>query len=240
MDITGEGIIEALSVAKVGISEREVMEVMDFVYRYRGADLGFPTAVRRAPMTGRARTHRIPEGFIQYVPRSGQDVFQSDDMLHTDTGAEFNHYSADIQRNIPIDGTFNDEQRRLYEIALNVQITVISQVRPGVTWQELHDLAVRMLKEAGGYDEYYTYGIGHFIGMEVHDEGDYQVPMKPGMALSIEQGVAPPNGPRIAFEDDVLVTQDGYEWISEWIPIELDDVEELAKRRGKLEEFVAK
>lgn len=240
VDITGEGIIEALSVAKVGISEREVMEVMDFVYRYRGADLGFPTAVRRAPMTGRARTHRIPEGFIQYVPRSGQDVFQSDDMLHTDTGAEFNHYSADIQRNIPIDGTFNDEQRRLYEIALNVQKTVISQVRPGVTWQELHDLAVRMLKEAGGYDEYYTYGIGHFIGMEVHDEGDYQVPMKPGMALSIEQGVAPPNGPRIAFEDDVLVTQDGYEWISEWIPIELDDVEELAKRRGKLEEFVAK
>ena len=240
VEITGEGIIEALSAARVGMTEREVMETMDFVYRYRGADLGFPTSVRRSPMSGRAARPRMPEGFIQYVPRSGQDVFQSDDMLHTDTGAEFNHYSADIQRNIPIDGTFNDEQRRLYEIALDVQKTVISRVRPGVTWRELHDLAVGMLRDAGGYDRYYTYGIGHFIGMEVHDEGDYEAPLQAGMALSIEQGVAPPDGPRIAFEDDVIVTEDGHDWISEWIPIEIDDVEALARRRSNLEAFIRK
>ncbi len=97
-----------------------------------------------------------------------------------------------------------------------------------------------MLRDVGGYDQYYTYGIGHFIGMEVHDEGDYEAPLQPGMALSIEQGVAPPDGPRIAFEDDVIVTEDGHDWISQWIPIEIDDVEALARRGSNLEAFVRK
>ena len=75
-------------------------------------------------------------------------------------------------------------------------------VKPGVTWWELHDKAIEMLRDAGGYDEYYYYGIGHFIGMEVHDEGDYLAPLQLGMVLSIEQGVMPPDGPRVAFEDE--------------------------------------
>ncbi len=111
-------------------------------------------------------------------------------------------------------------------------------VRPGVTWWELHDKAIEMLREAGGYDEHYYYGIGHFIGMEVHDEGDYLEPLMPGMALSIEQGVMPPEGPRIAFEDDILVTEDGYEWLSESIPIEIDDVESLGAADNELDDFV--
>ncbi len=240
VDITGEGIIEGFRAVEPGRSEREIMEVMDFVYRYRGAYLGFPTAVRRMPPTGRPPRSPIPEGFIQFVPRSGAAVLEVDDMVHTDTGAAFNHHSADIQRNVPVRGRFDAEQRRLYEIALNVQKTVISRVRPGVTWWELHDLAVDMLREAGGYDEHYTYGIGHFIGMEVHDEGDYERPLQPGMVLSIEQGVAPPDGPRVAFEDDVIVTDTGHEWISRWIPIEIDDVEAMASAPGTFEAFLSK
>jgi Xaa-Pro aminopeptidase len=97
-----------------------------------------------------------------------------------------------------------------------------------------------MLREAGGYDAHYTYGIGHFIGMEVHDEGDYHQPLRAGMALSIEQGVAPPDGPRIAFEDDVLVTADGHEWLSRTIPIEIAEVEEMLRTPSSLLEFVVK
>jgi Xaa-Pro aminopeptidase len=96
-----------------------------------------------------------------------------------------------------------------------------------VTWWELHNLAVRMLREAGGYDRYYTYGIGHLLGMEVHDEGDYSRPLEAGMALTIEQGVAPPGGPRVALEDDVIVTEDGHDWVSRDIPIEPADVEAM-------------
>ena len=240
VEITGEGVVEALRAARPGMSEKEVMEIMDFVYRYRGATLGFPTSVRREGVETTADEPTIPEGWIEFVPRSGGALFQAGDMVWTDTGAAFNHYSADIQRNAPIDGRFTDEQRRLYEIALDVQKTVIGMVRPGVTWWELHDKAIEMLRDAGGYDKDYYYGIGHFIGMEVHDEGDYLAPLKPGMVLSIEQGVMPPEGPRIAFEDDVLVTESGNEWLSQIIPIEIDAVEELSSARGAFDAFTRK
>ena len=157
-------------------------------------------------------------------------------MIWTDTGAAFNHYSADIQRNVPINGKLTAEQRRLYAIALDVQKTVIGMIKPGVTWWELHDKAMEMLR-AAGYDEHYYYGIGHFIGMEVHDEGDYLDPLKPGMALSIEQGVMPPEGPRIAFEDDVLVTEKGHDWLSKDIPIEMEDVEALSSEKSLFDPF---
>jgi Xaa-Pro aminopeptidase len=238
--ITTEGTMEGLRAARPGMTESEVMETVDFVYRYRGATLGFPTSVRRQPPEGRRPGRHIPEGFIQYVSRSGEEVFTLEDLLHIDTGAAFRHFSADIQRTIPIRGTLDEDQRRLYEIALNVQKTVIEMVRPGVTWWELHNTADRMLREAGGFDQYWTYGIGHFIGMEVHDEGDYEVPLRPGMVLAIEQGVAPPNGPRVAFEDDVLVTDDGFEWLSRSIPLEIEDVEAMLEVESIFSAFVGK
>ena len=111
-------------------------------------------------------------------------------------------------------------------------------VRPGVTWWELHDKAIDMLRDAGGFDEDYYYGIGHFIGMEVHDEGDYLVPLQPGMVLSIEQGVMPPEGPRIAFEDNVLVTDKGHDWLSRIVPIEIDEIEKLAKKESAFDIFI--
>ena len=240
VEITGEGIMEAFRAVEPGLTELEVMEMMDFVYRYRGAYLGFPTSVRRYPPDGPPTRESIPEGFIQYQARSGADQIQPEDIVHTDTGASFNHFSADVQRNMPADGTFDTEQRRLYQIALDVQTAVIEAVRPGVTWWELHELAERMLAEAGGYDRYWTYGIGHFIGMEVHDEGDYEIPLQPGMALSIEQGVAPPDGARVAFEDDVIVTEDGFEWVSRSIPIEIDEVEAMLRQASSLRAFAEK
>ncbi len=241
IQITGEGIVEGLfRGVRPGLTEKEVMETIDFVYRYRGATLGFPTAVHKYAMTGRRPGRSIPEGFIQFVPRSAANVFEAEDIAHVDTGAAFNHYSADVQRAMPVDGTFSPEQKRLYEIALNVQKTVIASVKPGVTWWELHNLAVEMLRDAGGYDKYYTYGIGHFIGMEVHDEGDYEQVLQPGMVLAIEHDVAPPDGPRIAFEDDVMVTETGHEWLTEFIPIEMDDVEAMVAQPSSLGAFIDK
>jgi Xaa-Pro aminopeptidase len=238
--ITGEGIVEAFRAARPGMTETDVMQIVDFVYRYRGADLGFPTAVERYPIGGKPPEPAIPEGFIQYRSRASGAVIQPGDMLWVDTGAEFNHFSADIQRNVAVDGRLNPKQRELYRIALQVQRTVIDSVRPGVTWWELHRLAERMLREAGGYDRYYGYGIGHFIGMEVHDEGDYGEPLAPGMALSIEQHVAPPDGPRIAFEDDVIVTPTGREWVSRAIPIEIAEIERLRTEPSSFDALVRK
>lgn len=240
IEITAEGLVEGLSALRPGLREKQVMEAIDFVYRYRGARLGFPTGVRRQPTTGRPPERQIPEGFIQFVPRSAEGRLEASDIVHVDTGAAFNHYSADVQRSVPVSGKFSPEGRRLYEITLRVQKAVISRVKPGVTWWQLHDLAVEMLREAGGYDEHYTYGIGHFIGMEVHEEGDYERPLEPGMVLAIEQGVAPPGGPRVALEDDVLVTEDGHEWLTRSIPIEVDEVEAMLTGTSTLQAFIDK
>lgn len=238
--ITGEGIKEGFRAAKAGRTESEVMEIIDFVYRFHGADLGFPTEVMRYPPAGPKPRQEIPEGFIMYQTRSSGDTLRDGDMVHTDTGAEFNFFSADIQRNVAVDGDLTPQQREIYEIALKVQKTVIDSIRPGVTWWQLHRLAERMLKEAGGYDRYYRYGIGHFIGMEVHDEGDYSQPLQPGMALTIEQGVFPPTGPHAAFEDDIIVTPTGHEWVSRSIPIEIAEIEALAKEPSSLAPFLAR
>jgi Xaa-Pro aminopeptidase len=90
-------------------------------------------------------------------------------------------------------------------------------------------MAMRMLRDAGGWDESYTYGIGHDIGLEVHEHGGYVRPLVPGMALAIEQG-AVVYGTWVALEDDVLVTMDGHEWLTRFIPIELQEVEALRRQ----------
>lgn len=220
--ITGRGLMEAMRAARPGLTTREVMEVADFVYRLNGASLGFPTGVSSGrqgiPIYGSAREER--------EAREGSTPIRAGDLVWFDTGAAYNRYSADIQRQVPADGRFTPEQRKLYEIVLNVQKAVISNVKPGALWQDLHDQAVRMLRDAGGLDTSYTYGIGHFIGMEVHDHGDYVGPLMPGMVIAIEQG-AIADGLRVAFEDDVLVTGTGHEWLTRFIPIEIDEVEKL-------------
>jgi len=227
IEITGQGLMEGMKVARPGLTTREVMETVDYVYRLRGADLGFPTGVAIASHLDQPLRYESAQE--EMAAREGDARITEGVLVHFDTGARMNHYSADVQRTVPAGDRFTDEQRRVYEGVLAVQKAVIAAVRPGVTWQELHQLAVGMLRDAGGWDESYTYGIGHYIGMEVHEHGDYVEPLRPGMVLAIEQG-AIVDGTRVAFEDDVLVTDDGGEWLTRFIPIEIDDVEALRRQ----------
>jgi Xaa-Pro aminopeptidase len=202
------------------------MHSVDYVYRLHGADLGFLTGV--SPASQLNEELKWETTAEEEAARKGDARILPGSLVHFDTGASMNHYSADIQRTVPADGSFTEEQRRVYEVVLEVQKAVIAAVRPGVTWDELQALAMQMLRDAGGWDESYTYGIGHFIGMEVHEHGDYVAPLEPGMVLAIEQG-AVVGGTRVAFEDDVLVTEDGQDWLTRFIPIEIDEVEALRR-----------
>ncbi|MGD8321458.1 MAG: Xaa-Pro peptidase family protein [Gemmatimonadota bacterium] len=227
IEITGKGLMEGMKVARPGLTTRQVMETVDYVYRLHGADLGFPTGVALAShLDEELKWESAAE---EEAARNGDARIGEGGLVHFDTGARMNHYSADVQRTVPAGDRFTNEQRRVYEGVLSVQKAVIAAVRPGVTWQDLHNLAVSMLRDLGGWDESYTYGIGHFIGMEVHEHGDYLEPLRPGMVLAIEQG-AIVNGTRVAFEDDVLVTEDGGEWLTGFIPIEIEDVEALRRQ----------
>jgi Xaa-Pro aminopeptidase len=231
IEITGEGLMEGMKAARPGLSTKEVMETVDYVYRLHGAQLGFLTGVALASDLNEVlRWETTAE---EEAARKGDARIGDGMLVHFDTGARMNHYSADIQRTVPAEDRFTDEQRRIYQTVLDVQKAVIAAVRPGVTWNELQEIAVSMLREAGGWDESYTYGIGHFIGMEVHEHGDYVAPLQPGMVLAIEQG-AIVDGTRVAFEDDVLVTEDGHEWLTRFIPIEIDEVEELRREPLKM------
>ncbi len=230
--ITGRGLMEGMRVARPGLTTRQVMETVDYVYRLNGARLGFPTAVSRASHLDEVL--RWSSAREEEAARRGDARIREGDLVHFDTGARLNHYSADVQRTVPAGDRFTDEQRHVYETVLEVQKAVIAAVRPGVTWQELHNLAVSMLRAAGGWDESYTYGIGHYIGMEVHEHGNYVEPLRSGMVLAIEQG-AIVDGTRVAFEDDVLVTEDGHEWLTRFIPIELEEVEALRGEAARVE-----
>jgi Xaa-Pro aminopeptidase len=226
IEITGRGLMEGMKIAKPGLTTLQVMHSVDYVYRLNGADLGFLTGV--SPASNLNEALKWETTAEEEAARKGDARITKGSLVHFDTGASMNHYSADIQRTVPADGTFTKEQRRVYQVVLDVQKAIIEAVRPGVTWDELQDMTMRMLKEAGGWDESYTYGIGHFIGMEVHEHGDYTRPLEPGMVIAIEQG-AVVDGTRVAFEDDVLVTEDGYEWLTRFIPIEIDEVEALRR-----------
>ncbi|MFT4767754.1 MAG: Xaa-Pro aminopeptidase [Glaciecola sp.] len=226
IDITGQGLMQGMMVAKPGLTTLQVMHSVDYVYRLHGAGLGFLTGV--SPASNLNEVLKWETTAEEEAARKGDARITAGSLVHFDTGASMNHYSADIQRTVPADGRFTAEQKRVYQGVLDVQKAVIAAVRPGVTWNELQALAVKMLKDAGGWDESYTYGIGHFIGMEVHEHGDYVAPLQPGMVLAIEQG-AIVDGTRVAFEDDVLVTEDGYEWLTRFIPIEIDEVEALRR-----------
>jgi Xaa-Pro aminopeptidase len=221
--ITGKGLMEAMKAAKPGVTTGQVAATMDYIYRLNGAGgLGFPTGVSSGPAAppvyATAREER--------EAHPGEYVINAGELVHVDTGAEFNHYSADVQRMVPVDGRFTDEQKKVYAVVLAAQKAAIGAVKPGATWWDVHNTAVKILRDAGGWDKSYTYGIGHFLGMDVHDHGDYLQPLEPGMVLTIEQGVVV-NNLRVALEDDVLVTPAGQEWLSRFIPIEVDELEKL-------------
>lgn len=193
-----------------------------------------------------------------------RDALCAGDLVLIDAGCELEYYAGDITRTFPVDGQFSPEQKQLYELVLRTQLACIERVRPGVLWNEVHDLSVHMLTEGlvalgllegevdtlietGAYREFYMHRLGHWLGMDVHDVGDYRVegewrPLQPGMVMTVEPGlyVSPHNegveprwrGIGIRIEDDVLVTETGGEVLSAAAPKSVAEIEQLmAKAR---------
>ncbi len=164
------------------------------------------------------------------------------DLLLIDAAAEFGSYAADITRTFPVNGRFSAAQKDAYELVLAAQAAAIGKVRPGAVWNDPHEAAVRVLTqgmvdlgllqgavdgliESGAYQRFYMHRTGHWLGMDVHDAGDYKLhgawrPFVPGMTLTVEPGLyirAADDVPAafhnigIRIEDDVAVTADGCE-----------------------------
>lgn len=187
------------------------------------------------------------------------DVLNDGDLLLIDAGAEYECYAADISRTFPVNGSYNKEQRALYEIALAAQAAAIAQIRPGKHWNQAHEAAVEVISDGliqlgllkgttrkvikdETYKKFYMHRTGHWLGMDVHDVGDYKVSgewrvLEPGMTLTVEPGIYIPAGQKgvakkwgnigIRIEDDVLVTKNGCEILTKDVPKAPDDIEAL-------------
>jgi Xaa-Pro aminopeptidase len=186
-------------------------------------------------------------------------VLNDNELLLIDAGAEYDCYASDITRTFPINGKFSKAQRQIYELVLAAQRAAIKTVKPGAHWNEPHEAAVKVLTaglvELGilkgkvnqhlldeTYKTFYMHRTGHWLGMDVHDVGDYKVAgewrmLEPGMVLTVEPGLYFTAGTKglarkwwnigIRIEDDVLVTADGCEVLSAGAPKTVEEIEEV-------------
>lgn len=181
------------------------------------------------------------------------------DVLLIDAGAEYEGYASDITRTFPINGQFTKAQKEIYQIVLRAQLAAIEQVKPGNHWNDPHEAAVKVITQGlvdleilkgrvsslikeHAYAKYYMHRTGHWLGMDVHDVGDYKVDgdwrmLEPGMVLTVEPGLYLPGGMKslakkwwnigIRIEDDILVTKDGYDILSKDAPKTIEQIEAL-------------
>lgn len=194
---------------------------------------------------------------LHYVENAAE--LKSGDLLLIDAGCEYDYYASDITRTFPVNGRFTPEQRAIYELVLEAQMAAIEKVRPGNHWNEPNDAVIRVvtkgLVELGilkgrvstliqkeAYKPFYMHRAGHWLGMDVHDVGDYKIDgkwrlLEPGMALTVEPGIYIPAGSKgvakkwwnigVRIEDDLVVTKDGYDILSKDVPKTVEEIEAL-------------
>jgi len=185
------------------------------------------------------------------------------DLVLIDAGCEYDCYASDITRTFPASGKFTEEQRLIYEIVLLAQNEAIKTVLPGNTWNAPHDISVKVIVQgllklgllkgslsqqlkSEEYKRYYMHRVGHWLGMDVHDVGDYKIDghwrlLEPGMVTTIEPGIyiSPSDtsvpkkwrGIGVRIEDDVVVTKTGYKVLSSGIPRTIEDIEAFMSER---------
>lgn len=227
IDITAAGQRAAMRSVHPGMFEYEIEAIVEYTFRRLGADrVGFPSIIGSGPNsttlhydTNRRRT-------------------EPGDLVVMDIGAEYGQYSADVTRTIPIDGHYTDRQRAIYELVLGAQQAAIDATRPGITVGELNRVARRYIDEHSGTlcgerscNRYFIHGLSHWLGMRVHDVGDYSMPLAPGAVITIEPGIyLPDEALGVRIEDDVLVTPTGAVVLSAGAPRTVAEIEALMQK----------
>lgn len=251
--ISAEGHRRAMAYCRPGVREYELEAELHYAFTRGGS---------RAP----AYISIVAAGdnacILHYNTNTAE--IRDGDLVLIDAGSEYEHYASDITRTFPANGKFSTEQKALYEIVLKAQAAAIAAVQPGNAWDEPHNASVRVITQGlvklgllegrlsqlikgEAYKEFYMHRVGHWIGMDVHDVGDYKIDdkwrlLEPGMVMTIEPGiyVAPDNkrvakkwrGIGIRIEDDVLVTKTGHRVLTLGIPKTIEEIESFMAQRA--------
>ncbi len=227
IDVTAKGLASVFESSQAGMMEYE-LEAMIYnkmlVNGYR--NWGFTPIVA----TG------INATTLHYIANDTR--IDDKQLVLLDVGASCNNYSADITRTFPIAAKFTDRQRAIYEEVLNVEKEIISMIKPGVSLPELNEKTNKLISEAcvklgliedpKDYRRYYMHSISHHLGMDTHDLGLRNSTLEAGNIITVEPGIyIPEENIGVRIEDDVLVTVDGYCVLSQHIPKEIEELEEI-------------
>jgi Xaa-Pro aminopeptidase len=247
-DLSAEGHRRAMAVAKAGRYEYELEAELLHSFTRHGCI---------APAYGSIVGGGANACILHYTENNAE--LRDGDLVLIDAGGELAYYAADITRTFPVNGRFSAEQKALYEVVLAAQLAAIDVVQVGNSWQLPHETAVRVLCEGllelgllkgelsaviegGDYRRFYMHRTGHWLGMDVHDVGDYRIDgewraFAPGMVLTVEPGlyIAPDDdtvearwrGIGIRIEDDVVVTESGPHVLTAKAPKTIAEIEAL-------------
>lgn len=246
-DISIEAHRAAMAVARPGIHEYELQAALEHVFRRHDAEPAYGSIV------GAGANACV----LHYHANRAQA--KAGELVLIDAGAEYRGYAADITRTFPVDGRFNKEQRALHDLVCAAQAAALAQARPGVAYEAGHTAAVETLTEGllslgllkgtlkqniadGHYKRFYLHKTGHWLGLDVHDVGEYRIDgesrlLEPGMVFTIEPGLyinaddtsvpAKWRGIGIRIEDDVLITRDGHKVLTDALPRTAEETEAL-------------
>ncbi len=248
--ITAGAHTRAMEFVRPGVHEYEVEA--EFMHEFRRHDAW----VSYSPIVGSGSNTCT----LHYIDNDAE--LQDGDLVLIDAGCELDYYASDITRTLPVNGRFSPEQRAVYEIVLEAQLAAIDKTCPDNHWNEPHDAAVRVITKGlrkiglldgtlprlikdGAYREFFMHRTGHWLGMDVHDVGDYKVGdewrlLEPGMVMTVEPGIYIPAQRKIParwrdigirIEDDVVVTSDGADILSKGLVKEPDEIEALMQSR---------
>ncbi len=228
IDLTLDSHLEAMKLMHPGLYEYQVAARMVEVHAWGGSE-----AEGYAPIVGAG-----PNSTVLHYDKLSRKI-EDGDIVVMDVGAQYSGYSADITRTIPANGKFTPRQREIYKIVLGAQNAALAALKPGMDFcskgdKNVHKIAYNYInshaKDLNGKSlgPYFIHGLGHHIGLNVHDAGDHCAPFQPGMVITMEPGIyIPEENLGVRIEDDVLITESGHKLLSERLPRDPDEIEKI-------------
>ncbi|MBC5774390.1 aminopeptidase P N-terminal domain-containing protein [Pontibacter sp. KCTC 32443] len=243
--ISALGQIEVMKAMQPNMSELEVQGLHEFVHNKYGAHhVGYPSIVGAGN-----------NGCVLHYIESGKPSISNNELVLMDVGAEYKGYTADVTRTIPANGKFSPEQKAIYELVLKAQDAGIEQCKvgndfsaPGQAAQEVIAeglVKLGIIKNKSEARRYFPHGTSHYIGLDVHDAGTYG-PFKANSVITVEPGIYIPDGSPcdkkwwgigIRIEDDILITDKGWENLSKLAPRTVADIEKAMAQPSALDDF---
>jgi Xaa-Pro aminopeptidase len=212
--ISEEGHRAAWQLIRPGVSEGEVRAEAERIWRVRGG--------RRAAYESIVGSG--PNSTILHYPRS-ERTMKEGELVLMDMATEYAHYATDITRTLPVSGRFTPEQRKIYDIVLKAQQAAFAIAKPGAYFEDL-DQAARKVIDDAGYGDYFIHGLGHFVGLDVHDAGAMHEELEPGMVLTLEPGIyIPEKNLGVRIEDEIVITETGARMLTDGLPRKADEIE---------------